>query len=245
MLFKFPQKKIILDCFTSDSYVVEYSPINFAIKHIPEWWKKLPTPEFDVTKNPMYKQNMKHCVGMIDYYKNSIAIPLWSDLAIGTNGDNQFIWKFSDGKTRIEQHNLITEATGFFNDYTHIKIMSPWFFKSEKDINWIWSHPTYNYSNENNFVYLPGIVSFYYQHSVNINMMFYAAPFKKIMISQGQPLALLTPMSDRKVEIINHLVSAEEMNKLKQKQIPITFLNKYKNVVKRKNQFIGCPYKGQ
>jgi len=242
MLFKFPQKKIVLDCFTTKSYAVEYAPINFAIKHIPDWWKNLPT-SFVSDKNQFTEHGtMKGCVGMVDYYKKSIAVPLWSDLSIKIFQDKTFAWQFSDGETAAVQHPIKKQATGFLNSYEHLKIDSPWLFKSEKDIYWLWSHPTYNYAHSNDICSIPGITSFYHQHATNINIMINVEKEKKILIPQGKPMTLITPMSDRKVEIVRHLIGVEEFIKLRDRSTTIKFISKYKEIIKRRKQFADCPY---
>jgi len=240
MIFKFLNKKIVLDCFTTESYVIEYSPIDFAIKHIPDWWKSLPQSYY-VEESISKKPTMKYCFGMTEYYKKSIAIPLWSDLQIAIK-DNNFQWQFSDQKTLAICHNAQFQATNFLPTFKHFKICSPWLFKTKEDINWVWSHPAYNYAHSNDLVSLPGITNFLYGHSTNINMMVNTNVEKNIIANQGKPIGLLTPMSDRKIEIVRHLISHKEFDSLNFKQTPITFINKYNNIVKRKKQFEDCPY---
>ena len=239
MLFKFPQKKIVLDCFTSDHYVIEQSPIDFAIKHIPDWWKNLPT-SITNQNNFAPAPTMKHCVGMVDYYKNSIALPLWSDLAIRVNQNKSYNWKFSNSNTQAVVHPINEQATGFLNNYGHLKISSPWYLKSEKNIDWVWSHPTYNYAHSNDIVSLPGIVNYYHQHATNINIMISLEKEKTILIPHSQPLVIMTPMSDRKIKIVHHLVSQQELNKMKNPNI--TFLQRYKNSIKARERFSSCPF---
>jgi hypothetical protein len=241
MLFKFPKNKIVLDCFTSERYAIEYAPIDFAIKHIPNWWKNLPKSYLD-TNEFTQSPTMKHCVGMVDYYKNSIAIPLWSDLSIKVNEDKSYKWQFSDRRTQAGFHSMEKQANGFLSNFFHFKIISPWAFKTKEMINWVWSHPTYNYEFSEDIVSLPAIVNYEHQNSTNINLMVSTKEPKIINISQGQPMAVLTPMSDRKVEIIRHLVSEKEFDSILSMQARISFLNKYKKIVKRKEQFSGCPY---
>ena len=81
MIFKFAQKKIVLDCFTTNPEVVEYAPISYAIKHIPQWWKDL--PETYLSEDGFTNRGtMRYCAGMVDYYKKSIAIPMWADFSL-------------------------------------------------------------------------------------------------------------------------------------------------------------------
>lgn len=238
MIFKFPQRKIVLDCFTFLSHAVELAPIHYAIKHMPDWWKKLPT-----STNPPKPEmkNMRSCVGMVDYYKKSVAIPLWSDLKIEVNDHKDFRWQFSDGNSGAESH-VKDQMRGFLEGYGHLKLNTPWVFQSEKNVHWVWSHPTYNYSYGTDLVCLPGITEFFYQNNTNVNLLVKLEQPKNLYIPHGQPLAVLTPMSNRKVEIVRHLIGYEEFAKIRNRGAQITFLDKYKNVMKRKEQFADCPY---
>lgn len=239
MIFKFPKKKIVLDCFTDEIYAIKYAPIHYAIKHIPEWWRNLPTSYSDVSQT-----NMRYCVGMIDYYRRSVAIPLWSDVSITVGANKSLMWQFSDNTT-VAVHHPKLQYNGFLEDFTHMKIESPWFFQSEKNIDWVWSHPTYNYVHHDDAVSLPGISNFYYQHAVQINLFVRADREKHILIPQGQPMAVLTPMSDRRVEIVRHLVDKNELRNLQRKAIPISFKAKYKTAVDRLSKFSDCPFNEQ
>ena len=49
--------------------------------------------------------------------------------------------------------------------------MSPWLFSCKEDINWVWSHPAYNYQDSNYVVSLPAIVSYRQQSETNINIL--------------------------------------------------------------------------
>jgi hypothetical protein len=241
ILFKFPKKKITLDCFTSEAHILRTAPIVPAIKLIPEWWKKLP--------NSYYKNNefspsstMKHCIGMVDYYKKSIVLPLWSDLAINIKSSREYYWQFSDRYSTAVQHNMEKQATGFLNGYSHIKLITPWAFKTKENISWVWSHPTYSYPNSHEVVSLPAVVNHLYMHGTNINLLFSANTPKTIIIPQGQPLVHIIPMSDRKVEIVRHLVSEAEYKKIKSVSTHITFLDKYIKTLDRIKQFKNCPF---
>ena len=99
MIFFFKPKKIHLDCFTNRNDVYTYFPIVKANKTFPDWWKNLP-------KNSN-RSTMKNCVGFLDYFKNSVALRLWSDLEITLKKDPMPIWswEFSDDKSQITSHS--------------------------------------------------------------------------------------------------------------------------------------------
>jgi len=237
MIFKFPKKKITLDCFTTKAYVIECAPIVPAIKLVPDWWKNIPN------QDAVYTLTMRHCAGMVDYYKKSVAIPLWASMAITVGEDKHYSWMFSDHTTEAVVHDTKIQAPNFLNDYGHLKITSPWLLKCKEDINWVWSHPTYDYANNNQINSFPAITNFYYQHQTHINTMVSLEKPQTIVIPQGQILTMLTPMSDRKVEVIRHLVSDDEYKRLQNRNLPTLFKNSYANYVARINQFKDCPYR--
>ena len=63
------QKNIVLDCFTAEEYILKTAPIDFAVKHTPEWWKNLPISYVD---NFVDRGTTKKCNGIIDYYKHDL-----------------------------------------------------------------------------------------------------------------------------------------------------------------------------
>lgn len=240
MLFKFPQKKIVLDCFTTYEHILETAPIVPAMKLIPDWWKELPNGYRD--NEGRILPTMRSCVGMVDYYKKSIVMPLWSDLLIKVRSATDYNWAFSDEFSEASYHPLEKQAAGFLANYAHIKLESPWRLKCKEDIQWIWSHPAYSFSDNHHTVSLPGIVSYKKQHGTNVNILIHAEKEKEIFIPQGQPLIHMTPMSDRKIEIVRHLVNEREYSRITQNSRSISFLRKYDVFNKRLEQFKDCPF---
>jgi hypothetical protein len=241
MIFKFPKKKIVLDCFTTKEGVLATAPIVPAIKLIPDWWKKLPQSykEFDFIPTG----TMKNCTGMVEYYKKSIVLPLWSDLIVEINSPSEYRWQFADRSSSVNSHNMDKQATDFLKNYIHLKLISPWFFKTKESINWVWSHPAYSYPNSNSVVSLPAVVNYSQQNTSNINLLFDSGSPKTVVIGHGQPMVHITPMSDRKVEICRHLISEKEWLQLKDlNNNPICFVNSYIKRMNKKEQFKNCPY---
>jgi hypothetical protein len=237
MIFKFPQKKIVLDCFTDSEITIKAAPIDFAVKHMPDWWKELPATH---TTEWSPAGTMKGCMGLIDFYKYSVAIPLWSDLSISIQ-NKQYQWLFADTATNAQVHRLEVEATGFMpKNYGHLKIISPWVFSCKEDVKWLWNTPLYNLNENPDIVILPGILNYRHQSATNINMLFDISKDRKVLIKLGTPLALITPMSDRRVEIVRHLISREEyLNKVKNN---LSFTRKYEKVKELTEKFSSCPF---
>jgi hypothetical protein len=137
MNFFFIKPKIHIDCFTSRREVIEYAPVVNAIEVIPDWWKDLPKERTD--GNYFFpRPTMKTCVGMYDYYARSIAMPLWSDLAVNITDKENYEWQFSDGTTESAPHNK-NEYTGLLgsSNYGQLKIISPWLFYTKDSITWL------------------------------------------------------------------------------------------------------------
>lgn len=241
MLFRFRKKEIVLDCFTSDELVLQTAPVTNAIKHIPDWWRKLPVSYVDA--NSFFpKTTMKTCTGMVDYYRESVSLPLWSDLIIKVDANKGYQWQFSDEKTKAIVHSD-KQYTGFVSDVGHLKIESPWCFRTSKPMKWIWSQPMYSFNEKvMGLIVLPGLIDFCAISDININMLIPLHNQNTYTLSQGQSMAHITPMDDCKVKVVRHLISEQEFKRIVDLQSRITFINKYRNILKQKQKFSDCPY---
>jgi hypothetical protein len=238
MIFLFPKKSIVLDCFTFDELILQTAPITSAIKHTPDWWRKLPS-SVKHTDGFTFTSTMKNCVGMTDYYKDSVAIPLWSSLQLEVKG-TQYRWQFSDGRTNANIHPK-SQSAGLLPNHGNMKIISVWHLKTQEDVNWVWSQPLYSFEEPiSDLKIMPGIFNFKFQKSTNINIMIPLNQEKIYTINQGQVLVHLTPMTDKKIKIKRHLISKQEFDSMSQQQI--TFVNSYRNIIKQKQKFADCPY---
>jgi len=235
MLFFFRKPKVIVDCFTENSGAFEFAKPDNAIKFIPDWWKNIPvsyTPENSFFKYP----TLKGCDGVINNFKYGVIIPAWCDLAIeiGPKGSDFYRWQFSDSFSELSTHEYIQ-----FNNHIdareiqHIKLHSPWYFSCKEIMHWIWTDPKWNNIKINNYIVLPGITSFKYQHSTNINLLFYREAQSKIIdIKHRTPLMHMIPLSDKKLILKHHLVSRDEFNKLGLNPGVLTFFNRIKTLKK-------------
>jgi hypothetical protein len=234
MMHFFRRSKIHLDCFTNNVSAIEYAPIDHAIKHIPEWWRALPK---EIYANNIPSPTMKTCVGMYDFYAKSICLPLWSELTITTK-NNEYSWQFSDCVTEGIVHNKHQYA-GFGDGTGQLKLESPWLFETKDTVHWAVSQPTYSNKKVFDYVVLPGVLEFKHQNATNVQTLINLRENKTFCIPHNTPLALFTPMSDKKVVIHRHLVGWEMFKKLKTKRATPTFINSYKT----QQQKIKCPYK--
>lgn len=241
--FLFKKSELHLDVFTSRSGVFELYPVEYGNNFFPEWWKKL-SKEYYHEGSIYPSSTMKRCDGFIQYYKNSITIPLWSDLMLKINRNDSVDWQFSDMVTNASSHPKV-QMEGFMDDkeFAHVKIESPWIFKSKDEISWVWTQPIWNFKNSFDVLIPPASVNYKYNNSTNINMLIDQTEDKKILLPAGLPMVNLFPMTEKKVVIHSHLVSNEEYSKIHDATYASTFINKYKNAKKiLQEKESKCPF---
>lgn len=219
MMHFFKKREIVLECFTDRPELITDAPIDKAYNYMPEWWKALPRPclkQGEMSANA----NMRHCPGIVELYKNSIAIPLWSDLKImvvaKSDESREYRWQFADKVSTISVHPASQRGDYLpEQSYQHLKLDTPWMLKTNKFVKWAWYGAVWNVDAPESFIVPPGVDEYYYQHSSNINIF---VPknneIKEVVIPFRQPLVLLTPMSDEKVRVKHTLVSREELLKI-------------------------------
>lgn len=242
MLFKFKPKSIHLDCFTYREDVYSYSPIVKGTKKFPEWWKNLEHSHFDFDNMKLHN-TMRSCVGFIDFFRSSVSIPLWCDLAIKTEAQDigSVFWQFSDSETNAGPHEAFQYGEYADNTVQHLKIETPWQFRTKDEVKWVWSGNPWNQNLLNKVIVLPAVVEYKYQHATAIQAMISRQEQRQdILIKHGTPIVNLFPMSESNVEIHNHLVSLEEYNRLHNKSKPLTFSKKY-SYIKNLEKANKCP----
>lgn len=213
-MFFFRKPKLILDAFTSEIYqhAFEYAPVDYAIKFYPDWWKKLPKvtkPVFtDNTSNVTRNTNMKYCDGLTNEYRNSVIIPMWSDFLFKYNEDGSWVYNFADS-TSFGEHHKLDQRIGFKENYFHFKIVSPWAFRSDKDVYFQCGMPYYNYDTELDYENIPGTVEFHHQHTTNMNLFIKNKP-SEFLIEFNTPIFHVKPLSERTLVLNKHIVSTKE-----------------------------------
>jgi hypothetical protein len=243
-MFFFRKKSIILDCFTTDQTAYTLTPISYSTNYYPDWWRQLPK----TVKQPNQfwdTGTMKHCRGFIDYYASGITIPMWSDLSavVGSTRQPGVVCQFASKTTDAVSHPKEQRGDYLPDDkFGHVKLVSPWAFKTKKDINFAWTHPVWNYDSYDITV-LPAVVNYKYQSTTHVNMVVqYHSEGRVIEISANQPLVNLLPMTEDKVKIKTHLVDEIEMKKIKQPSA--VFVGNYKFRKSRIDELENqCPFK--
>jgi hypothetical protein len=231
-------KKIILDCFTSDKIAHEKYPINYTKYFYPDWLKNTSSSFVKKLNTNIEVSTIKRCQGLIDYYKNGIIIPMWSDLNFESN-QNGYNYNFADKKSIIETHSK-QQWENFANpsQFNHIKIINHWHIKTKKNIKFYFNYPFWNHLLHINYFYPPAIVDYKYQHETHINMFIHSNSNFKLYA--GDPIVHLIPLSEKNIEIKNHLISENEIIKLKNNNVTNTFSFRYLKNKQFKDK--KCPF---
>ena len=241
-MFLFKKKEIRLDVFTYRPEVLEYYPVDYSRKFYPQWWKNIPN-EYIAQDTFWPVSTIKRCAGFLDYYSNGVVIPLWCDVAIDTH-PLHCQWKFSDDITTSVSHP--SEQLGDFidcNQYRHIKIESPWLFNCKEEISFVWTQPDWNFEQHAEFFIPPAVINYKYNMGTNINLFVDKREEKRYIISAGQPMVNIIPMSERKLKIHKHLLDKQEYDKKSSLSYASRFTNKYRNnkaILKSKES--RCPF---
>jgi len=242
MLFFFKKPKLHVDGFIHERYSAAYDtvPLDYSKKYYPQWWKNLERKEFNSNTFSL-DTNAKSCTAIIDFHKNGITLPMWSDFVFKQETDGSYRWIYSDGFSSATEHP-VNQRAGFKDNYMHLKFISPWRIRSEKNVYFMFVPHYYNL-NDVNYDIVPGTVEYFYQNSTNVNMLIERCS-NEIFIPVGQPMVNLVPLSEREVVLKNHLLTDSEWTRFDKKSASISFCRKYytyKTLYKEKEKK-KCPF---
>lgn len=231
---------IHLDCFTVRNDVAQFSPIKKSAHFAPEWFKNLPNEFFDDSSFYL-GGTMKGCYGFLNQISTGFVMPLWSDLIleIGPENDLSYKWRFSDNESKLDVHPQFQRGNFLPQEkYQHFKLMSPWAFVCNVDIQWQCLQFPWSKTSMDEFMAVPGIVDYKYQTGTNINLMFEKTDKKRfVYLHHGHPIYQFIPLTEKKVKHKIQVISHEEMNKIKSSSAATTFIKKYAT-----NKKLLCPF---
>ena len=236
--FFIPKKKIIVDCFTADINAYQVFPIEKANKFIPKWMKSSAST-FNL--NGIDRSTIKRCSGIIDYYKQGIILPMWCDLNLIINNGG-YSWEFSNSFSSADNHaHQQWDCYVNPNEFGHLKLFSPWRFKTKESISWYAIKPTWNFSLKEEYHIPSGALNFKYQSTTNVNILIDIRKNTKFVIEAGQPMTHYIPLSDRPIELRHHLVSSQEFIQLSPGDVK--FIGSYLEVMNQaKIKERKCPF---
>jgi len=229
-------KPIVVDCFTANPAIHEFFPIELATSFYPAWWKNL---ESSLKSKSEYgivlpAPTIKRCDGIIELYKKGFVIPLWSDLIIETTSAGEFRYQYSS----LENFPIVNHSRGgmgpAFDNFIHMKIQSPWIFEEKTGVQFLWQQPSWNlFEYLNDLHILPGVINYKDQGGTHINSLL-SKKNNRLELSSSQPLVHITPISDRKIVVKNHLVGEVEWHQKSMRYTYVSsFLGRYKKNVKK------------
>lgn len=251
MIF-FKSKEIVLDCFTYVPYVYDYAKIDQATKFIPEWWRSTPAIAEDG------QATIKNCPGIIEFYKKGIVVPSWfeMDIDILEQGNPElYRWQSSNQDVNTDNSHKPNQFLGFAGESgKNIKITSPWALRTKEEIYFTWTQPTWNLRNLLcDLTVLPATINYKFQHATEINFFIVnQQESKKINILPLTPLAILHPLTERKIKIKHHLVSKEEWLRIfgvdrllfrRSSEDAVKFYNRKKKLQTMMEEQPKCPFK--
>ena len=125
--------------------------------------------------------------------------------------------------------------------FQHIKLNSPWHLRCEEEINFLFFDPFWpSYEGEETVIIPPGLLSYQHQSATNINLFVRKLEneSRTVDLKFNTPLVFLSPLTDRKVILRYHLVSAQEMADVTRPQVAFvdSYLQAKKAKIETKNQ---------
>jgi len=239
-MFFFKRNKIIVDAFVTDEKYINLSPIERASKHWPEWFKNTPN---SYGHGVIKESTIKQCSGIIDLYKNSFIMPLWTEFIISAENGNLTSYP-ADRETPVSPHPEDQWKTyADPKQYKHIKLNSPWLLKTKEAINWVVQKPFWNFKLQEPFFIPEGILNFKYQSGTNINMFVDMEKNFETILKFNTPILQFIPLTEKEVEFKYHVVSVDKWNKIKIPQIAFSLnYNKYKKLIDDQESKKKCPF---
>lgn len=201
----FKKKKLKLECYTHMQDLADLFPPQIGHTALPNWYQHL-------TRDPE-KITIRHCSGFQDLYKNSFVIRSWSDIEIGIAPDGgvsfQIACQNEINRDPVQMHPIESQAAGAWPGYVNVKLMSPWYLRTNRLVKWLMIPPTWDQKDPLEWTTVPGVIEFKYQSANNINCLMKIRPEPyMIKIKAGQALAQFVPLFeedwDMEVKLFDH-----------------------------------------
>ncbi len=204
MLFFFKEKPIEIIAYISEkfSYVNQYSPIAPAKNNYPSWWKSIPSGKFNWEKFKA-ETTVKACPAVINSVSKGFIMPLWCDIAI-EHTESEYRVDVADKRLEMGVHSA-DQSPGFYSDFFHFKIASPWFIKSSVDL--IYLPPTYQTAEPTPYITMPGIIPPLGGYAgTHVFIFSKKSPSTKIYLKQNTPLLHIIPLTEKKIKFRTEVV---------------------------------------
>lgn len=224
----FRDKPIELHCYTARSNVYNRAPVKQGSEIARPWFRALPSNK----KSKGSDLNASSCPAIRQELKGGVVLPLWSDLRIrvGPNGEeNWWKYQYADGESTLSQHFL--GQLGMPEEEEQnlcLKLMSPWAFKCSHDIPFLFTGDQLELLKYGGIEVIQGKIDFKHQAGVNINLLVRKKETEiDIVLPYLLPMLKLIPLTEKKIAVVNHLVTQEVFSKLLEANRRNSFSNSY------------------
>lgn len=232
-----------LDCFTNLYHAYKFTPVVKASKAIPQWWRNTKPGETDFDfqnlEHPTRNRNVRTCYGFIELYKRGAIVESWADFVL-KNIEGKCTAFYSAGSQVSTQP--LKERGNSFRDYTHLKLVSPWRFREKTGVHFHCSGAWWSLEGKN-FIMVPGVTAFDFNNAAHVNLL---VPKKAEaqQIRMGTPLLHLVPLNENRIEIKNHFIEGDELDREFYALKSFYGWRTIKNLMNRNKKREACPFKG-
>ena len=240
----FKEKPIELHCYTNRADVYNYAPIKQSVQINRSWFKELNTNKQNKTLVGEHI-TAKSCPAIVNNLKTGIVLPLWSDVRVqvapvGLVEDHWWKYQYADGISRAENHTFNQLGMCEYDKEAMIlKLVSPSRFKCSHDISFFYAGDQLELLKYDNLEIIQGVIDFKYQASASVNVLIRKKENETdIVLSFLMSLLKLIPLTEKKIKVINHLVSDSVWENLNQINTKTSFNSSYyknKGVMCQKN----------
>jgi hypothetical protein len=150
-------------------------------------------------------------------------------------------WYASGDEPQAHEKRQVGSA---FPNHHHIKLISPWVFRETTGVKFLWMGAEWSLDKLEIKV-LPGVINFDIISDINVNLMF---PMRDgtFTIPAGNPLVHLVPLEEKKLKVTNHIVTEQEISKIRIAANATSFFG-WRRVLqlRKRNRKRGtCPFHG-
>jgi len=202
-MFNIIKRPVELHFYTNDPLVYEYFQIDRGVKWFPDWIKNI-DPALNEPNFSQYKKTIKKCPGVLELYKNSFILPLWTELGINIKNKSVHI-SVSDNSTRIDSHADFQRGTFLPQaENIHLKIVSPWRTETKSSVQFLISACSFSSETLISQFHIPNAIRSYNISAGNNIHAFISNHDQDISIEAGTPLVHIFPLTDKKVNLQCH-----------------------------------------
>lgn len=213
---------------------------------LPDWWKKTPLFDPDLSSNIANIANqtrtIRKCPALHEYLSNGIIIPMWCDVYLRADKDNNWSWKTPTSRYTWETHantQFLNHSPNWVaNSINNVfKANCPWFIKTSPGYA-VYQMPLFYHFNKN-YTVMPGIIQTDIHHEINQQVLFHSKE-TEIIIERGTPFVAYLPYKREEFSLEIKVGGEQE-----QKEFAVSVANyntKFSGGYKERAQKI-CPVK--